>query len=99
MGKVHKCKDEIIDWANGKDIEAFSEVNNMWIFIDNPSWSDHIQYRIKPEPVYPESSLTAKELEDLYSKSADYLQHTEALQLIANKAVARHCQDQEKEGK
>ena len=53
MNQPHKHKDMIIAWANGAQIQfqsplmkENSEWENTWV----PSWTEHLQYRVKPEP-------------------------------------------------
>jgi hypothetical protein len=40
-------------WADGAEIEYKDTVfpDRGWNFVKSPSWEDHIEYRIKPEPV------------------------------------------------
>lgn len=52
MNKPHKHADLIKAWADGAEIEAFTD-ESIWVSIRNPSWYDHIKYRIKPEPKEP----------------------------------------------
>ena len=39
-------------YVNGKQIQFFSILENKWVDIIDPSWSQFIRYRIKPEPNY-----------------------------------------------
>lgn len=39
-------------YADGKDIEAWDEVKQIWELVIEPSWADFGKYRIKPEPTY-----------------------------------------------
>lgn len=48
MKPIHKHRDLIIAWANGAEIECRPK-DGMWIDCD-PSWSNNLEYRIKPEP-------------------------------------------------
>lgn len=45
----HKHYDCIVAWAEGKTIQI-RETSGDWEDIDNPSWVNGCQYRIKPEP-------------------------------------------------
>ena len=45
----HKHYDCIVAWANGQKIQI-RETGGNWEDIDNPSWINGCQYRIKPEP-------------------------------------------------
>ena len=44
----HKHRDLIVAWANGADIEFYSEINSGWLNIVAPTWDENTQYRIKP---------------------------------------------------
>ena len=46
----HIHADLIIAWANGAQIQFRYSTSDEWADSKNPSWSTHIQYRIKPEP-------------------------------------------------
>lgn len=39
-------------YLDGKDVEYYDEQNGVWNLIFNPSWSDKLRYRIKPETTY-----------------------------------------------
>ena len=45
----HKHANLIVAWANGATIE-YKNSDGFWSFINNPSWNDHVEYRIKPDP-------------------------------------------------
>ena len=45
MAHVHK--DLIIAWANGAQIEYYSDTYEKWIETNSPSWDDVVKYRIK----------------------------------------------------
>ena len=45
----HKHYNEIIAWANGEEIEAYSVPANTWFQTSNPTWSKDVQYRVKPK--------------------------------------------------
>jgi hypothetical protein len=47
----HKHYDCIVAWAEGKQIEVFSDSKGQWEdLIGVPYWFNNFQYRIKPEP-------------------------------------------------
>ena len=46
----HKHYDVIVAWAAGKKIEYFSNIDYKWRDSSQPSWYEHYEYRIKPEP-------------------------------------------------
>lgn len=73
----HKHRDSIIAWANGADIEFWSENPPRWIYADEPLWREYCEYRIKPkqpseieriEIEIRELSEKQKELADKLSK-------------------------------
>jgi hypothetical protein len=45
-----KHADLIHAWADGAQIQLFSLVYDRWEDVKDPSWSEHYEYRIKPEP-------------------------------------------------
>lgn len=51
MNTPHKHKDLIIAWANGAEIEYFSDYTETWSLMEQPSWHLECTYRIKPKPV------------------------------------------------
>lgn len=38
-------------WMQGSSIEYFSVINNEWMEVSTPSWSNRIKYRIKQNRV------------------------------------------------
>jgi hypothetical protein len=46
----HKHADLIHAWADGAQIQLLSLIYDRWEDIKDPSWSEHYEYRIKPEP-------------------------------------------------
>lgn len=46
----HKHAELIKAWADGAEIEYYSNNDGKWYEIDKPSWSEMTTYRIKPEP-------------------------------------------------
>lgn len=48
----HKWHKEIKAWADGAEIEYFSICIDEWVTCagNRPSWHEHEQYRIKPQP-------------------------------------------------
>jgi hypothetical protein len=49
MKKPHKHRDLIIAWANGEIIELKNKYG--WDYVDDPSWHEDVEYRIKPEVI------------------------------------------------
>ena len=54
MGTPHIHRDVIIAWANGEDIEYWSDTAEKWYEDNDPAWRDHMEYRIKPKTVKKE---------------------------------------------
>lgn len=56
MNKQHKHAELIIAWANGAEIEFYSESNREWFCEPKPNWVKSLEYRVKPkvkwEPKY-----------------------------------------------
>ena len=50
MKTPHKHAELIKAWAEGAEIEFYSEPSKQWIFTAFPSWIPDYQFRIKPEP-------------------------------------------------
>ena len=46
----HKHYEAIIAYANGAAIEMYSLEKDTWYDLLNPSWSDHLTYRVKQSP-------------------------------------------------
>lgn len=64
--KPHKHADVIIAWANGAEIQFKEKNSSQWVdCVTSPSWLSD-SYRVKPERVYPKSSLTIKEMKMAY---------------------------------
>ena len=54
MKTLHKHADLIKAWADGAEIEARQGDSNSWVAVQEPNWSIHGVYRIKPKPDYVE---------------------------------------------
>ena len=48
----HKWHKEIKAWADGADIE-YESAEGIWCKNGHPFWSNHTNYRIKPQPKEP----------------------------------------------
>lgn len=91
--KPHKHAALIKEWADGATIEWTWPGDKNWSPIDacSPSWDVNIEYRVKPEKLYPESGMTEQELLKVYYISgapSTVLQY----RAIANAAL-RHAID------
>ena len=43
----HKHRDLIIEWANGADIQVWTD--NYWLGVEIPKWYESRKYRVKPQ--------------------------------------------------
>ena len=54
--KPHKWAKEIKAWADGAEIECFSEAKSLWMPCRFPEWEEELYYRLAPtqpkEPQY-----------------------------------------------
>ena len=51
--KQHKWYKEIVAWASGAEIEH-KNMKGDWISVKTPAWSQELEFRIKPQPKYPQ---------------------------------------------
>jgi len=84
----HKHADLIIAWANGATIEFLNGDN--WKYTEEPIWYVGAKYRIKPERVWPVTSLSEEECE------AARFSENGLLVDVANAAIQRYIEDNEK---
>lgn len=47
MGKPHKHAELIKAWADGAEIEFYSDVSEMWLQTPEPVWASDLLYRVK----------------------------------------------------
>ena len=98
MKTPHKWAKEICHLANGGEIEVRSNIEMMpyWrrMNIVQLHYFECAQYefRIKPERVYPVTSLTAEDVAKIY-KAADG--HYSAIIAVVNAAIRQHIIDTE----
>lgn len=70
--KPHKHAELIKKWADGATIQSrnpnygSADVGPEWTTSHLPFWYDFVEYRVKPAPVYPKSSLTLTDLIEQY---------------------------------
>lgn len=85
--KPHKHAEVIKAWADGARIEYFDD---QWFeCFDSPAWNIDTQYRVKPEPAYPETRMTSANLSDIYYNGGSLCDVCVA---VANAAI-RHAID------
>lgn len=53
MNKPHKHAELIKAWADGAEIQYKFDDSDFWEDVQNPTWIDEFQYRIKPEEEKP----------------------------------------------
>lgn len=70
MNQPHKHAEVIKAWADGADIE-FSGDGSTWVKVENPRWDLDCEYRVKPEPEYPKTSLSGDELFSIHAYTND----------------------------
>lgn len=49
MNKPHKHAEPIKAWADGVEVEVYSDLFGKWVSQPNPSWCLTLEYRIKPK--------------------------------------------------
>lgn len=104
MNQPHEFAEVIKAWADGKEIECNTSLNDAdkWLPYDGKSGfmtESHgitFKYRIKPEPKYPETRMTKAEFlkassEGVESGNPDTIEA--AYQYVANAAIRRAIQD------
>lgn len=70
-------------WADGEQVQFYSCDN--WVNVDRPCWDKRTQYRIKPETVYPETTLAPEELFEFWTETDLSVQDT--MVFVANSAI------------
>jgi hypothetical protein len=92
MNKPHKHAEVIKAWANGAEIQCSMKNDNDWFDVEVPDWDLSLNYRIKPEPKYPETWMGDGELAHAFHSTAS----TSQLKIIregVNTAIRRAIQD------
>lgn len=51
--RPHKHAELIKAWADGAEIQRFSNNRECWVDVYNPAWDKFCEYRIKPEEKIP----------------------------------------------
>lgn len=84
--KPHKHAELIHAWANGARIE-FREPGKVreWTEIDTPGWVSTCEYRIKPDPQYPETTMSGADL--LAEWRGGHAERASDLRRVANAAI------------
>lgn len=107
MNTPHIHAELIKAWADGAKIQYAdgpNPNNPCWHDLDKPTWNPNALYRIKPERVYPKSTLTFEEMYDLMwpveGGQVRTVRHhnnyyARVFQSIADAAIKKYIQDQE----
>jgi hypothetical protein len=68
----HVHQKEIIAWANGEEIEYYSETRGVWSLRSSPSFLPLVQYRVKPKltPTQLRIREIVAELNELHKQDA-----------------------------
>ena len=72
MGQRHKHADVIIAWAEGKDVQVWDDINNMWcdLTLEAPNFNSK-NYRIKPPAKKYRVALFESDTSIYYTSTAD----------------------------
>lgn len=72
MGQRHKHADVIIAWAEGKDVQVWDDINNMWcdLTLEAPNFNSKT-YRIKPPAKKYRVALFESDTSVYYTSTAD----------------------------
>lgn len=71
-------------WADGAEIEQYSNSYGTWVVSEQPTWSVATSYRVKPTPTYPKTTMHNKDIIEIYNNSTE---HGYAIADIANEAI------------
>lgn len=91
----HKHAAIIKAWAEDqtKAIQYRRSDSDEWLGASSPNWDEKLQYRIKPECVYPETQMTDLDLNRAANSNQEYAQRwSYEARLVANAAI-RHAVD------
>lgn len=107
MNKPHKHAELIKAWADGAEIEGRDQnspyrADWQWEAFITPSWHDNWEYRIKPERVFPETSMDASclckaALPNIEPTVALLYKYEDMLRRVANAAIKQYILDMEKQ--
>lgn len=98
MNKPHKWAEVIKAKADGKVVQVKVGIhagNIIWQVMDDDDFFFHLnnEYRIKPEPVYPVTRMTAGELRAIFDADTSASPFDESWIAIANATIRRAIQD------
>ena len=91
MSKPHKHAALIHAWADGATIEV-RPPSGPWFLTIAPQWCEDAEYRVKPERVWPVTTMTYDELMRVYG---EHPYTSNVFFAIANAAIRRYIIDTE----
>lgn len=94
----HIHHDMIVEWAANPSraiVEYFDNIDMCWKYIEKPTWVSSCQYRFKPERTFPTTSLTEKELGDIFLTAGGWNTLDDGLKAIADAAIKKYISDEE----
>jgi hypothetical protein len=100
MNKPHVHAAIIKAWADGAAIEVFTkyahfQLDRKWLPVGtHPSWIEDMEYRVKPERVFPETTFTPDAIRRIWNESSPNLDKTWIA--VANAVIKQHILDTEK---
>ncbi len=93
MKVPHIHEKVIIAWAGGANIEVRNSVVTGWVDAPIPRWFTDFEYRVKPERVWPVTSFTGEDLEEIFDNFAGGME--ESYIAVANAVICRYIEDTE----
>jgi len=93
MNTPHKHKDVMIAAANGAIVQRKNVFDGQWFDERLPCFDEEMEYRVKPEREYPESTLTYEQLDDEYQKKG-YV-HKDCLLAVSRLVIKQYIIDTE----
>jgi len=88
MNKPHKHAELIHKWADGAEIEFKDEADGKWKRPPGvPQWNEATEYRIKPEPQYPKTSMSDQQIMSMWATLPQIMNLSAAIRYMMNKAI------------
>lgn len=85
--KPHKHAEVIRNYADGFTIQYRLHSGEQWTDIEEPAFDVDYQYRVKPEPEFPKTTLDRDNLRAIYHAVDCAYVHGNALEDVANEAI------------
>ena len=86
MGQRHKHADVIIAWAEGKDVQVWDDIKDMWddVTVEAPTFTFK-KYRLKPPPKKYRVALFKDGFSgDTHTNTAETLNEAESYEAVPN---------------